>query len=126
MANKPKLMVVDNEIDICNFVKSFFEMRGFEVSTALNGDDALSKTSRENPDIIILDVMMRTDNEGIEFLPKLKAALPSVKVIMITGVDDENTIKEAKRLGADDYITKPLMLEYLENTVIGKIEKLKK
>lgn len=126
MANKPKLMVVDNEIDICNFVKSFFEMRGFEVSTALNGDDALSKTSRENPDIIILDVIMRTDNEGIEYLPRLKAALPSVKVIMITGVDDENTIKEAKRLGADDYITKPLMLEYLENTVIGKIEKLKK
>jgi DNA-binding response OmpR family regulator len=126
MANKPKLMVVDNEIDICNFVKSFFEMRGFEVATALNGDDALKKVSHEQPDIIILDVMMRTDDEGIVFLPKLKEARPTAKILMVTGVEDDKIINEAKRLGADDYITKPLMLEYLETTVMGKIAKLKK
>ena len=125
MANKPKLLVVDNEIDICNFVKSFFESRGFEVVTASNGDDALVKAKAEKPDIIILDVMMRFDDEGIVYLPKLKEALPSAKVLMITGVDDEKTIEEAKKLGADDYITKPLILEYLERTVLGKIKNLK-
>ena len=41
--DNPKLMVVDNEIDICNFVKSFFEVRGFSVVTALNGDEAMVK-----------------------------------------------------------------------------------
>ena len=119
-----KLLVVDNEIDICNFVKSFFEVRGLQVSTALNGDEALSVLLKENPDLVILDVMMRTDNEGLEYLPKIKAALPGVRVLMITGVEDEKTIEEAKRLGADDYITKPLILEYLEGTVLTKIKEL--
>ena len=122
MKHKPKILVCDNEIDICNFVKSFFEMRGFKVVAALNGDEALGLLEKEKPDLVILDVMMRTDNEGLEYLPKIKQVLPSVHVIMITGVDDEATIKKAKALGADDYITKPLVLEYLESTVMGKVK----
>ncbi len=119
-----KILVCDNEIDICNFVKSFFEVRGFHVVTALNGDEAMKILEKERPNLVILDVMMRTDNEGLEYLPKVKAALPSAHVIMITGVDDEASIKKAKELGADDYITKPLVLEYLESTVMGKVKKL--
>lgn len=125
MTRKPKLLVVDNELDICNFVKAFFETRGFTVVTALNGDDAMSKAVQENPDIVILDVNMRHDGEGLEYLPKVKAALPSAKIIMVTGVNDDESINIAKKLGADDYITKPLILEYLENTVLAKIKSLK-
>ena len=121
---KPKLMVVDNEIDICNFVKSFFEIRGFKVATALNGDDAMAQLPKEKPSVVILDIMMRTDQEGLEFLPKIKQALPSVKVLMVTAVEDEKSIQTAKQLGADDYITKPLVLEYLESTVMEKIRSL--
>lgn len=121
---KRKLMVVDNEIDICNFVKSFFEMRGFKVSTALNGDDAMDQLLKEKPDIVILDIMMRTNDEGLEYLPKIKRALPGVKVLMVTGVEDPASIDTAKKLGADDYITKPLVLEYLESTVLSKIKGL--
>ena len=125
MKEKCKLMVVDNEIDICNFVKSFFEIRGFEVATALNGDEAMAKLLQENPDVVILDVMMRKGNEGLEYLPKIKKALSSVKVIMVTGVDSQDTIESAKTMGADDYITKPLVLEYLETTVLEKVRSLK-
>lgn len=121
MSKKPKLMVVDNEIDICNFVKSFFEARGFEVATALNGDEAMAKLSKEKPDLVILDVMMRRPEEGIEYLPLVKKELPAARIIMITGVDDEDTVAKAKKLGADDYITKPLVLEYLESTVLQKV-----
>ncbi len=124
MTRNPKLMVVDNEIDICNFVKSFFEMRGFSVATALNGDEAMAKLSKEKPDLVILDVMMRRDKEGLEYLPKIKKELKDVKVIMVTGVDDKDTVEMAKKLGADDYITKPLVLEYLESTVLNKIKNL--
>ena len=123
-SKKPKLMVVDNEIDVCNFVKSFFEIRGFKVVTALNGDDAMAQLPKEKPSIVILDIMMRTDKEGLEYLPKIKQALPSAKVLMVTGVDDEKSIQTAKELGADDYITKPLVLEYLESTVMEKIRHL--
>ncbi len=124
MTNKLKIMVVDNEIDICNFVKSFFEVRGFQVVTALNGDEAMSKILQEKPDLVILDIMMRTGTEGLDYLPKVKQALPQAKVLMITGVEDEASIQKAKELGADDYITKPLVLEYLESTVLQKIGEL--
>ena len=124
MVKQPKLMVVDDEIDICNFVKSFFEMRGFKVATALNGDEAMSKLLQEAPDIVILDVKMRREGEGLEYLPKIKQALPSAKVMMVTGMEDEKTVEAARKLGADDYITKPLVLEYLESNVLNKIKKL--
>ena len=123
---KPKLLITDDELDISNFVKSFFEMRGFDVVTALNGDEAMVKLLKEKPDIVILDVMMRWDREGLEYLPQVKKALPSAKVLMVTGVDDKDTIEASKKLGADDYITKPLVLEYLENTVMMKIAGLVK
>ncbi len=124
MSDKPRLMVVDNEIDICNFVKSFFEARGFVVSTALNGDEAMAKLDGAKPDLILLDVMMRRETEGFEFLPQIKKKLPLTKVIMVTGVEDADSIQAAKQTGADDYITKPLILEYLETTVLEKIKHL--
>src|SRR3989338_6100365 len=101
MTKYPKLMVVDNEIDICNFVKSFFELRGFKVITALDADEALSKIQLDKPDVVILDVMMRRPTEGIEYLPRIKNALQGVKVIMVTGVEDKDTVDKALKLGAD-------------------------
>ena len=55
---------------------------------------------------------------------QVKKKCPTAKVIMITGVDDKETVEKAKKLGADDYITKPLVLEYLESTVMNKIKNL--
>lgn len=111
-------------MDICNFVKSFFEIRGFDVVGVLNGDEAMKVLDSVKPELVILDVMMRSDDEGLIFLPQIKKKLPAVKVIMVTGVDDEETIEACKKLGADDYITKPLVLEYLESTVMGKVKNL--
>jgi DNA-binding response OmpR family regulator len=122
MSRKPRLLVVDNEMDVCNFVKSFFEMRGFDVLTAFNGDEALKVLEHIHPDLIILDVVMRRENEGIEYLPQVKAKSPKSKIIMITGVDDKETIESAKKLGADNYITKPLVLESLESVVLTKVK----
>ena len=126
MIGKPKLLITDDELDICNFVKSFFEMRGFDVVTASNGDEAMAKLLKERPDIVILDVIMRRDKEGLEYLPLIKKSFPSAKVLMVTGVEDKDTIDAAMKLGADDYITKPLVLEYLETTVMKKIGLLTK
>jgi DNA-binding response OmpR family regulator len=121
MTKKPRLLVVDNEMDVCNFVKSFFEIRGFDVVTAFNGDEAMKVLEHVKPDLIILDVMMRTDQEGLDYLPKVKKASPESKIIMITGVDDKEAIESAKKLGADDYITKPLVLEGLEKAIVSKV-----
>ena len=126
MNKKPKLLIIDDELDICNFVKACFEMRGFDVVTASNGDEAMAKLLKERPEVVILDVMMRRGKEGLEYLPLIKKSLPSAKVLMVTGVDDRDAIDAAMKLGADDYITKPLILEYLENTVLKKIGLLTK
>ena len=124
MNARPRLLVVDNEMDVCNFVKSFFDVRGFDVVAVFNGDEALKVLDSVNPDVVILDVKMRTEDEGLEYLPRIKKKFPSAKVIMITGVDDKEVVEQCKKLGADDYITKPLVLEYLEKTVMGKVKNL--
>ena len=124
MKGLPKILVVDDEIDICNFVKSFFEVRGFKVITAHDGDKAMDLLAKEKPQIVMLDLKMRRENEGLEYLPKIKAAAPKVKVLMVTATDDDDSIAKAKELGAEDYITKPLVLEYLENTVLEKVKHL--
>ena len=54
-----KILIVDDEHDICDFVKNFFQERGYEVLTALNGDDALVITKEEKPELILLDVKMK-------------------------------------------------------------------
>ena len=122
---KLKLLVVDDEIDICNFVKSFFEVRGFSVAVALNGDEAMARFLEEVPDIVLLDMKMRRHNEGLEYLARIKSEWPEVKVIMVTAVDETRSTETAKRLGADDYVTKPLALEYLEETVLNKVNDLR-
>ena len=124
--SKPRILVVDDEIDVCNFVKSFFEIRGFDVVAAFNGDEAMKILDQIKPELVILDVMMRTNDEGLKYLPQIKKKMPATKVIMITGVDDKEIVEQCKKLGADDYITKPLVLEYLESTVMGKVKNLSK
>jgi len=117
-----RLLVVDDEVEVCNFVRMFFEQRGFKVFEAYSGDEALKVAKENKPQIILLDVIMKSQNEGFEVLPKLRQALPDAKILLVTGVEDEESMAKGKSLGAEDYITKPLELKYLEETVLKKIE----
>lgn len=117
---KPRLLVVDNEIDICNFVKMFFELRGFEVSTALNGDEAMARLADKKPEVVLLDIRMRWENEGLEYLPQIKVEIPQSQIILVTGIEDAEVSRRARALGAERCVLKPLMLEDLENVVIQK------
>jgi len=111
-----KILVVDDEGDICDFVKNFFQERGYLVLTALSGEDAIDIAKREKPEIILLDVKMK-GMDGIAALKHLKELNRKQKIIMVTALDDQSKMDEASRLGACDCITKPLMLDYLENAV---------
>lgn len=119
----PKIMVVDDEREICAFLKSFFEERLYEVTTALSGEEALKKIEKERPQVVLLDLKM-PGKDGIEVLKELKQRYPKIKVIMVTAVETSDKIELAIKLGADNYITKPLSLEYLEMDVKDKITKL--
>jgi len=119
-----KLLIVDDEVEICDFLRSFFEERDYEVATATSGSEALIQLEKVKPDVVLLDIKM-PGMTGIEALEKMKQKSPRTKVIMVTAIETRDRIEECLRLGADNYITKPLSLEYLENDVREKIESLK-
>lgn len=118
-----RLLVVDDESEICDFLKSFFGDRDFDVRTALSGEDALREVEAFRPQVMLLDIRMGKV-DGLSVLKKVKEKYPRTKVIMVTALETTDKIEEAMRLGADNYITKPLSLEYLENDVREKIANL--
>ena len=118
-----KLLIVDDEIEICEFLKSFFEERNYQIKTATSGEQALKAVDEFKPSVVLLDIKM-SGVDGIQVLQKIKAKHPRIKVIMVTALETRDKIEECLRLGADNYITKPLSLEYLENDVREKIEGL--
>jgi len=115
-----KMLIVDDEVEICEFLKSFFEDRDFKVATGHSGEEAIEKVAAFQPDIVLLDIQM-PGMDGLRALKKIKEDHPKLKVIMVTAVETEDKIEEAMRYGADNYITKPLSLEYLEKDVQDKI-----
>ncbi len=120
-----KLLIVDDEVEICEFLKSFFEDRDFIVATACSGEQALLKVSAFQPEVVLLDIQM-PGMDGLTVLQKIKETHARTKVIMVTAVETQDKIEKAMRLGADNYITKPLSLEYLEKDVQDKIDLLAK
>lgn len=115
-----RLLVVDDEPEICEFLKAFFEDRDYSVRTASSGLEALQVLETDPPQLMLLDIHM-PGMDGMNVLRRVKANYPKIKVIMVTAIETRDKIEEALRLGADNYITKPLSLEYLEKDVQDKI-----
>jgi DNA-binding response OmpR family regulator len=119
----PKLLIVDDEIDIREFAKNFFQKRGIEVFSAGGGGEALEIVQEERPDLILLDVRME-EMTGVEFLKKLRDDGDQTRVIMVSGVEDEAIIQEAEGLGILGFIHKPLVLGELQKVVMKELENL--
>ena len=119
-----KLMIVDDEVDICDFVKNFFKERDFDVSVAYNGKEALRLIDTVNPNIVLLDLKMPVMG-GMEVLKEINKKHPTIKVIIVTAVEDIEKAEEAKRHNAIEYITKPLVLEQLERSVMTIAEQIR-
>ena len=117
----PKLLIVDDEIDVREFAKRFFVKRGIEVHTAAGGVEALKIISEQKPDLVLLDVQME-EISGIEVLKKLRDANDSTKVIMVTGAEDRETVNRANSFGVKGYVHKPLVLEELEKIVLAELK----
>ncbi len=94
--------------------------KGYEVVTASDGEEALRMVKEHRPHLILLDVRMPKMN-GMEVLRRVREVDREVGVIMVTAVNEEETGREALKMGAFDYITKPLDLKYLERSLWVKI-----
>ena len=117
----PKLLIVDDEIDIREFARNFFKKRGINVFTASGGSDALEIIENESPDLVLLDVRME-EITGVELLRNIREKGNTVKVIMVSGVEDEAVIDEANSLGILGFIHKPLVLDELEKIVLKELQ----
>ncbi len=104
-----KILVVDDEKDICNILQFNLENEGFEVDVAYSGEEALEKLS-ESHSLIILDVMME-GMSGFKMAEKLRKEGNSVPIIFLTAKNAENDMLKGFSLGGDDYVTKPFSVK---------------
>lgn len=118
-----KILVVDDEKEICDLTKNFLVKRGYSVFTATNLAEAVELVKKELPKLVLLDVRLGNES-GMDVLRKIKEFNKDVKVIMVTALGDEESIKQAKVLGADDYIAKPFTATYLNDLIVQKIANL--
>ena len=104
-----KVLIADDEPDILEILKYNLSNEGYEVITAKDGDEALEKARRTQPDLIVLDVMM-PKKTGVEVCQLLRAqpAFKETLIIFLTAVNDEGTQIKGLETGADDYISKPI------------------
>jgi DNA-binding NtrC family response regulator len=121
------LLVVDDDQEFRDTLRTRFLRHGFEVQAAANGEEALGLAARRNFDVAIFDMMM-PGMSGLELLKKFKESHPECEVILLTGQGSIETAVEAMKLGAFDYLQKPFPLKDLETvaTKAGERRHLRK
>jgi DNA-binding NtrC family response regulator len=120
--SQPRLLVVDDEVGVRQSLQLVFN-RTYVVFEASCADEAIQKTSDENPDVVLLDIMM-PGTDGLAVLKQIKSIHPDCQVIMLTGLNTARTAFVAKGTGAFDYITKPFDVEELRLKVEHALEKI--
>jgi PleD family two-component response regulator len=113
--SKPRLLIVEDDLDISNMLRIYFTGQGYEVDTALRGSIALEKTRQDMPHLIVLDIML-PDIDGFEVCRVLRTNTRTshVPIIFLTQKDERSDKLQGFELGADDYITKPFDIEELK------------
>jgi two-component system KDP operon response regulator KdpE len=115
MTTTPKLLIVDDDVNILALIKAHLEADGYQILLARDGDEALSTIKRENPDLLLLDIMMPSV-DGLTVCAQVRE-YSEVPIIMVSALGHEDQKVKALDLGADDYLTKPYGKEELKARV---------
>ena len=115
---KKKILIIDDDLDMCLLLSKFLTKKGYEAEVAHNAAKGIAKVSENNFDIVLCDFRLG-DKDGRDVLVKIKEINPDTIVIIITGYSDIKTAVDVIKLGAFDYITKPL----IPDEVVSVIEK---
>jgi two-component system, NtrC family, nitrogen regulation response regulator NtrX len=118
---KPRILVIDDEASIRDSLRMILEYEGYDVLTAATGEDGISQAEREAPDLVFLDVKM-PGMDGIEVLQRLRHLVEVTPVVVISGHGTVATAVEATKLGAFDFIEKPLERERVLVTVRNAVD----
>ena len=114
MSQKAKVLIVDDEPFNVDYLEQELEDLGYQIITAFNGQEALDKIKSQQPDLVLLDLMMPV-LDGFAVLSEIKAdnVLRDIPVIIVSAANDSKSIVKGIKQGADDYITKPVDADHL-------------
>lgn len=116
-----RILVIDDDRDICLLLNRFLSRRGFEVTEMFTGKKALGWLDGNQPDLIMCDYRLG-DMDAMEMLTNIKNRYPEMPVIIITGYSDMRTAVKVMKMGAYDYITKPLLPDEIIHTIQQAVE----
>lgn len=116
MADKSRILVVDDEDALRTVLSSELEGEGYEVDSAADGDEAIDIVQKKLFHLVLLDIKM-PKVDGFQVLKFIKEKHPNVKVVMLTGFADLKNAIESKKLGAEDFVSKPYDLVDLLTTI---------
>jgi CheY-like chemotaxis protein len=120
MSEKTKILLVDNDVDFIDLNKAVLENNGFDVLVAYSGSEGLDRVRFEQPDLIVLDLMMEKHDTGFGFAKAMKAdpTTKNIPILLLTAVGSETGMDFSQELDGywmktDDYANKPLLPEDL-------------
>jgi DNA-binding NtrC family response regulator len=120
-ATKKKILIVDDEVNVCKSIRQALLCDDYEIDTALSGEEALKKETEKVYDVFVVDLMM-PGISGLDLLQSLKSKNPSAKVIMITGYPTSKNTVQSMQLGAFDYLPKPFLPSDLRSLIARAVE----
>jgi DNA-binding response OmpR family regulator len=121
---KKKILVVDDEVDLIKTIQFSLELEGYKVLVSYNGEDALAQARKENPDLILLDIMLpKLDGYKVCRLLKFDEQYKHIPILMMTAKTQEKDKLMGKETGADEYITKPFDMEELMEKIKAYLSK---
>lgn len=116
-----KILIIDDDVDICTLLKRFLERKGYEVTTSFKGEEGIQQFTKEEFDVVLTDFRL-PDMDGIDVLKSIKNLKPNIPVIVITGYSDVGQAVKVIRLGAFEYVTKPIFPEEILMLVKDALE----
>jgi two-component system alkaline phosphatase synthesis response regulator PhoP len=117
--NSKKILVVDDEVDLVKTLRFSLETEGYTVLASYNGEDALNQARKQNPDLVLLDIMLpKLDGYKVCRLLKFDKRYKHIPILMLSAKTQEKDKIIGMETGADEYITKPFDMDEL----IGKIK----
>ena len=110
------ILVVDDEPGMRRYLQTVLELDSYRVTTAADGEEALEQVQRDQPDVVLLDMVM-PGADGLETLKRIRESRPTTKVVMLSCVRDTRKVAMAMRLGAQDYLSKPVQKEEMDDVL---------
>jgi len=117
-----RVLIVEDELEVVDSIKEYFQLHGVEVFTAQSGERGLELLASHEPDVVLLDLKLGSGMSGLEFLRRARAAKSPAQIVVVTAVDDQNVSDMARGLGAADYVTKPLVVADLDRVVLSRLK----